>query len=96
MTIIYAILESPHRWAILAGISATAGLVGAMAIIAWDWSLWFARIWILTGLALAAYFLVRLILQWKAQVDEAASAAAMNNRREPLPSQEIDLPTRQA
>jgi hypothetical protein len=87
VTIIYAVLESPHRWAILAGISATAGLVGAMAIIAWDWSLWFARIWILTGLALAVYCLVRLLLQWKAQIDEAASDGARNTRIEAQPSQ---------
>jgi heme/copper-type cytochrome/quinol oxidase subunit 3 len=80
MTIVYAILESPHRWAILAGIAATSGLVGAMAILAWDWSVWLARVWVLAGLVVAAYFMVRLVLEWKEQVDEGAEAGTRDRK----------------
>jgi hypothetical protein len=75
VSIVYAVLESPHRWSILAGVSATGGLVGAMAFLAWGWSVWLARVWVVAGLAVAAYCLVRLVLQWKEQVDEATNLA---------------------
>jgi hypothetical protein len=80
VSIVYAILESPHRWVILAGIFATSGLVGAMAFLAWGWNVWLARVWIIAGLALAAYCLVRLLLQVKEQVDEAADASTRDRR----------------
>jgi hypothetical protein len=71
VNIVYTVLESPNRWSILAALSSIAGLVGAIVIITYAWSVWLARIWLLAGLAIAAYCLVRLLLQFKAQVDEA-------------------------
>ena len=73
MIVVYAILESPHRWSILAGISLGAGILGAVIIIAYGWSHWLARIWFLAGLAIALYCAVSLLLQLKAEIDAAAA-----------------------
>ena len=70
MNPIYAILEHPHHWLILAGISFAAGLLGAMAMLAWGWAHWFDEAWLLVGSALTLYFLVRAFLEWKASVGD--------------------------
>jgi hypothetical protein len=74
---IYAILESPHRWLILAGLSFLAGLLGTMMMLAYAWPHWLARVWFLIGLALAIYFLVQAFLDWNADLPAAPEVQRM-------------------
>lgn len=68
MNPVYSIMESPHRWLILAGISFLAGCLGAIEMLALVWPHVIARIWLLAFLALTVYFLVRAFLDWKNQL----------------------------
>jgi hypothetical protein len=63
---IYAIMESPYRWLILAGLSFLAALLGTMVMLSQGWSHWLERVWFLAALALALYFLVQALLEWNA------------------------------
>ena len=71
MNAVYAILESKYRWLSLAGISFTAGCVGAMMMLALAWSHVVALVWLYLGLALTIYFCVRAFLEWKADAEAA-------------------------
>jgi uncharacterized membrane protein len=66
----YSIIESPHRWSILAGITAVVTLVGTMAIIIYDWSHVFARVFFYAGLGITLVFLIMALLEWKDRVQE--------------------------
>lgn len=70
-TIRYSIAESPHMWFIVAGITALVTLVGTMAIIIYDWSHVFARVFFYCGFALTIVFVVLAVLDWKERVEEA-------------------------
>lgn len=70
-TIRYTITESPHMWFIVAGITALITLVGTMAIIIYDWSHVFARVFFYCGLALTIVFVILAVLDWKDRIEEA-------------------------
>ena len=76
MNAVYAILESKHRWLSLAGISFTAGCVGAMMMLALTWSHGVARTWLYLGIVLAIYFCVRAFLEWKAGAEALLRTAS--------------------
>jgi threonine/homoserine/homoserine lactone efflux protein len=65
MNPIYALMESRHRWLILASMSFGAGTLGAVMFLAWGWSHGFDRLWFYLGLVGAVYFLWRAFQQWK-------------------------------
>ena len=50
MNPIYAVIESPYRWLILAGIAFLVGTFGAMAMLAYAWPHTIDRIWLVAGL----------------------------------------------
>lgn len=68
MNPVYSIMESRHRWLILAGIAFLAGLFGAIEMLALVWPHMVARVWLLAFLALSLYLLVRAVLDWKQRV----------------------------
>ncbi len=69
MNAVYAILESKYRWLSLAGISFTAGCVGAMMMLALTWRHEVALVWLYLGILLSIYFCVRAFLAWKADAE---------------------------
>ena len=69
MNPVYAIMESRHRWLILAGLSFGAGCFGAMAMLADGWSHTLARVWLYAGLLVAIYFVVRAVLDWNSRLE---------------------------
>ncbi len=78
----YTITESPHMWFILAGISALVTLIGTMAIVIYDWSHVFARVFFYCGFALTIVFVVLAVLDWKDRVEEALlQAERLGSRR---------------
>lgn len=78
----YSLVESPHMWFILAGISALATLIGTMAIIIYDWSHVFARVYFYAGFALTIVLIVLGVLNWKDRMDELLKMEeAAGNRR---------------
>jgi hypothetical protein len=64
---IYAMLESPHRWLILAGLSFLAALLGTMMMLAYTWPHWLARTWLYATLVITVYFLAQAFLDWRAE-----------------------------
>ncbi len=68
MNPIYVVMESPHRWLILAGVSFVAGTFGAIEMLALVLPHVIARVWLLALLALTLYFVVRALLDWKQRV----------------------------
>lgn len=64
MNPVYAIMESPHRWLILAGIAFLAGTVGAMMMLAYSWPHWLDRLWLLAGLVATVGLLVQAAREW--------------------------------
>jgi hypothetical protein len=73
---LYSILESRYRWLILAGLSFTAGCVGAMWMLALDWSHEIILVWLYLGLVLAIGFCVRAFIDWKSAAERALAAKA--------------------
>lgn len=69
MNPIYSIIEAPHRWLILAGLSLLVAIVGGIAMITLVWPHIIVRIWLILGLVCMAYFLIRELLQWKERVE---------------------------
>ena len=69
MNPVYSILESKYRWLILAGLSFTAGCVGAMMVLAFQWAHPVALVWLYAGLLASVYFGARAFLEWKSQVE---------------------------
>lgn len=69
MNVLYTIRESPHHWLILAGLTFLAGMLGAMAMLAWAWPHPLARVWLLAGIFLAAYFLLRAALEYFQEIE---------------------------
>ncbi len=72
MSSVYAILESPHKWLILAGIAFTAACVGAIMMLALTWQHGVARAWFYVLFVATLYFLVRAFLDWKRGAETAA------------------------
>ena len=70
MSIRYAIAESPHRWLILAGITITAGLIGTMMMLAFEWPHAVARVWMWGAIFLTLAFLVAAFVEWTRRVEE--------------------------
>jgi len=66
----YSIMESRHRWLILAAIAFAAACVGAIVVLAYGWPHALARVWFYAGALVTVYFLVRAFLQWKESVEE--------------------------
>lgn len=81
----YTIMESPHRWLILAGIAFVAGAVGAMMMLAYAWPHWLARIWLLAGLVISVGFLVRALLDWKRSVEAELETEQRRRERQAPP-----------
>jgi hypothetical protein len=66
----YTVMESPHRWLILAGITALVTLLGTITILVYAWSHLFGRVFFYAGFALTAAFLLLALLDWKDAVQE--------------------------
>ena len=81
MNPVYAILESPHRWSILAGISGLAACLGAIVMIGYGWPYTLARVWFYAGLAAVVFFLVRAVMEWKSAVEESIYATRAREDR---------------
>jgi hypothetical protein len=81
MNPVYSILESKYRWLILAGISFTAGCVGAMMMLALAWSHGVARVWLYLGLVLTVFFCVRAFLDWKSAAEASLDSASGTRTR---------------
>jgi hypothetical protein len=60
----YAIMESRHRWLILAGLSFGAAFLGAIMMLAWHWPHLLIQVWFYAGAALAVGFLVQALHAW--------------------------------
>jgi hypothetical protein len=73
------ILESPHRWSILAGLSLLIGAVGAIVMLTYAWPHGLAQAWFYIWFAAALYFGLRAFLDWKRVLDTPESA----DRRRP-------------
>jgi len=71
---VYALMESPYRWLILAGISFVACLLGTMMMLAYTWPHSLARGWLYLTILLTAYFLVQALLDWRAQLPDPGGA----------------------
>lgn len=71
----YSIMESPHRWWILAALSLGAAVVGTIFIFAFEWSHVIARIWLYAGLLLTLLFLILGVVDWKARMEAAIEEA---------------------
>lgn len=69
MNPVYSILESRYRWLILAGLSFTAGCVGAMMMLAFTWKHEIALVWLYLGLLLTIFFCGRAFLDWKSDAE---------------------------
>lgn len=69
MNPIYSLLESPHKWLILAGLAFGVALVGAMAMLAFVWPHWLAKAWFYVGLVATLYFLARAFLKWHGETE---------------------------
>lgn len=65
MNPLYTVMESRHRWSILAGLSFGAGCLIAMMMLAYGWAHWLARLWLLAGIVVALYCLARGFVWWK-------------------------------
>ena len=65
MNPVYTVLESPHRWLILAGSTFVAALAGGMAMIAWNLPHWVPRFWFYAGFFVTVYCLVEAYLDWR-------------------------------
>jgi hypothetical protein len=76
---IYAVMESPYRWLILAGIAFLVGTFGAMAMLAYAWPHTIDRIWLLAGLLATIVFLVLAAREWM-QDDEPRNSARPGQR----------------
>jgi len=87
MNAVYTILESKYRWLKLAGMSFTAGCVGAMMMLALTWRHEVALVWLYLGIVLAIYFCVRAFLEWKAGAEALLRSAgeSRNKGRNPEP-----------
>jgi hypothetical protein len=67
----YAIAESPHRWLILAGITITAGLIGTLLMLAFEWPHVVAAIWMWASIFITLAFLVAAFVDWKNRIEES-------------------------
>lgn len=75
VSLFYAILESPHRWVILGGLSILAASAGAIMIMGYGWSHSVALLWFLAGLLASLFFLGRSVWDWFVRVQVALRAA---------------------
>jgi hypothetical protein len=78
---LYAILEHRYSWLILAGLSFTAGCVGAMMMLAFTWSHDLARAWLYLSFVLTIYFGLRAFLHWKSQAEASLKSETDSPRR---------------
>jgi hypothetical protein len=62
-------MESPHRWLILAGIALLAGMLGAIAMLAYAWPHAIARIWLWAGIIVTLALLVQALRDWKQRTE---------------------------
>jgi fatty acid desaturase len=70
MNTYYSIMESRHRWLILAAIAFAAASVGAIVMLAYGWSHTLVRVWFYAGALVTVYFLVQAFLHWKESVEQ--------------------------
>jgi len=82
---LYTVMESRHRWSILAGLSFSAGCLIAMMTLAYGWAHWLARLSLLAGIVVALYCLARGFLRWKqaAERELARLEAEAHKRAQP-------------
>lgn len=85
MNPLYTVMESRHRWSILAGLSFGAACLIAMMMLAYGWAHWLARLLLLAGIVVALYCLARGFLLWKqaAERELARLEAEAGKRAEP-------------
>jgi hypothetical protein len=84
---IYAIMESPHRWLILAGIAFVAGTFGAVAMLAYVWPHGLIEVWLVACLLATVALLLRALLEWKRR-EEADLLAEERRSARKLASQD--------
>ncbi|HEY8686697.1 MAG TPA: hypothetical protein VIO57_13930 [Chloroflexota bacterium] len=86
MNAVYAILESKYRWLSLAGISFTAGCVGAMMMLAFEWRHEVALVSLYLGLLLTVFFGVRAFLEWKSAAEASLNPRSDGRQKERRPT----------
>ena len=52
----YTIMESPHRWSILAALNFGAACIGTVVMLSWGWAHWLCTLWFYAGTILALVF----------------------------------------
>jgi len=85
---LYTVMESRHRWSILAGLSFGAGCLIAMMVLAYGWAHWLARLWLLAGIVVALYCLARGFLWWKQAADRELARLEAEARKRAQPRME--------
>ncbi len=84
----YIVMESRHRWSILAGLSFGAGCLITMMMLAYGWPHWLARLWLLAGIAVALYCLARGFLRWKQAAERELARLEAEARKRAQPGTE--------
>ena len=73
MNPLYSLMESPHRWWLLAGISFVAGCFGGIILLAYRLPHLLGQIWLYACLFAAIAFLVAGIQEWKSTMDSVVT-----------------------
>ena len=66
----YSIMESPHRWWTLAGLSFGAACIGAIVMLNYGWSHLLCQLWFYAGAVLTLVFLARGVLKYVKDLTE--------------------------
>ena len=82
MNPIYSIMESPHRWLILAGLVFLLAMLGAIAMLAYAWPHAVARVWLWIGIVVTLGFLIQAVRDWKRRVEEQIKLQERRQARE--------------
>lgn len=81
MNPVYSILESPHRWFILAAIALGAAFVGTIFMLAYTWPHWLARVWFYLCLAAAIILLARGLYEQRNRTDSGDASTRAGGTR---------------
>jgi hypothetical protein len=82
-------MESPYRWRLLAGISFTAGLLGALMMIAYGWSHTLIQVWFWLGFVVALGCLGRGFYESIKAIDMDAEGTASDEPSRARPPTQV-------
>ena len=89
----YTVMESRHRWSILAAVSFTAASLGAIVMLAWDWPHALIRLWFYVGFGLTVTFLFQAARTWW---EEISDSLAEPSKTGPVADEETFSPSPQS